>query len=261
MSLSEHFPISPDFSLDEEANTFSPADLISTPKPGVGIANEKGDLAFVPVSQYSSSEKKTTKIIRITPLQSTVDVSKLPSLDPGEVFWLDDRTLGHVIEGKGDNTGVQELWAVPLEYDDVNSLFHIATPSAFVGSFPSTTELQNFKFSTKASVLVFSASTYGDFDLTTVKQLDTHWENRGTSAMVYDGLFTRHWDHWRGPKKQSLFAVELTYTREGKWVLGQEAWSLQKDTGHVSVYRVLQGHKLKSSLVHTSRAVRRIRRL
>jgi hypothetical protein len=146
------------------------------------------------------------------------------------VFWLDDRTLGHVIEGKEDKD-IQELWAVPVKYEE--SLVRIVEPSTFIGAFPSTTKLENFKYSDTASVLVFSAATFDDFSLRTVKQLNKEYEDRGDSAMVFDKLFVRYFDTWMGPTKTSLFAIDLTRNSEGKWSLGQEAWSLQKGTGHV----------------------------
>jgi hypothetical protein len=227
-----------EFRLADGPGTFSPYDMLTLPRPGTGIANQKGDLAYVSVSQYSFKEKTTNKTIYIAPLQSTVIPPKLPFVVGGDAFWLDDRTIGHVVEGKGDNKDSQELWAVSLTYStepSSESLVTVQDPPVHIGSFPSTTKLTNFKFSPGASVLVFSAYTFDDFDLTAVKELDSAWDNRGTTAMVYDELFIRHWDTWSGPKKSSLFAIDLSRDGEGKWSLGPNAWSLQRDTKHVSL--------------------------
>jgi hypothetical protein len=220
-----------DFRISEGQGLFTPRDLLSLPRPGDGTANGAGDLAFVDVSQYSFPEKKTNRVIYIVPLQSTVATSTLPSIPAGDAFWLDDRTLGHVVEGKGDAKDIQELWAVSVEY--AGSLVRILESPTLIGAFPSTTKLENFKYSAKSSVLVFSATTFDDFSLSSVKQQNTEYEARGHTAMIYDKLFVRHWDTWMGPTKASLFAIDLTRNSEGKWSLGQEAWSLQKDTGHV----------------------------
>jgi hypothetical protein len=219
-----------DYRMDEGPGLFTPRDLLSLPRPEDGIANGSGDLAFVQVSTHSFAEKKTSKIIYIVPLHSAAKTSSLPSLPAGDAFWLDDRTLGHVVEGK-DDKDTQELYAVSVKFED--SLARIVEPSIKIGSFPSTTKLENFKYSDKASILVFTAATFDDFSLRTVKRLNKEYEDRGDSAMVFDKLFVRHWDTWMGPTKASLFAIDLSRNSEGKWSLGQEAWSLQKGTGHV----------------------------
>ena len=47
-----------DFAFKQGPDVFSPPDLIHLARPGTGVANPSGDLALVPVSKYSSSEKK-----------------------------------------------------------------------------------------------------------------------------------------------------------------------------------------------------------
>lgn len=82
--------------------------------------------------------------------------------------------------------------------------------------------------------LVFSDYVYPDGNLTSVKENDEAWENRGTSAMVYDTTFVRHWDTWVGPKSSSLFAVQLAKGSDEKWELATEFVNPLNGTGHVS---------------------------
>ena len=42
-----------DFSLKDGKDVFSPRVMLETPRPGAGVANSAGDLAYVPVTQYS----------------------------------------------------------------------------------------------------------------------------------------------------------------------------------------------------------------
>lgn len=42
-----------DFSLQDGKDVFSPRTMLETPRPGAGVANSAGDLAYVPVTQYS----------------------------------------------------------------------------------------------------------------------------------------------------------------------------------------------------------------
>jgi len=46
-----------DFRFKEGANVFTPKDAIELGRPGVGVANEAGDLALVPYSQFSFDDK------------------------------------------------------------------------------------------------------------------------------------------------------------------------------------------------------------
>ena len=41
------------FSLQDGKDVFSPRTMLETPRPGAGVANSAGDLAYVPVTQYS----------------------------------------------------------------------------------------------------------------------------------------------------------------------------------------------------------------
>jgi hypothetical protein len=41
------------FSLKEGHDVFSPRAMLETPRPRAGVANSAGDLAYVPVTQYS----------------------------------------------------------------------------------------------------------------------------------------------------------------------------------------------------------------
>ncbi len=48
-----------DFKLSDSPDVFSPKDLISLPRPGLGVPNpQKEDLVFIPVSEYSFDTKK-----------------------------------------------------------------------------------------------------------------------------------------------------------------------------------------------------------
>ena len=69
--------------------------------------------------------------------------------------------------------------------------------------------------------------------VTTVKEQDTAFENRGTTALVYDQTYVRHWDKWSGPKKPSLFSVGLKKADNGKWVLQDKYIAPLKGFDHV----------------------------
>jgi len=46
-----------EFVLQDGANVFTPKDLVELSRPGVGVANDVGDLVLVPVAKYSFQRK------------------------------------------------------------------------------------------------------------------------------------------------------------------------------------------------------------
>jgi len=87
--------------------------------------------------------------------------------------------------------------------------------------------------------LIFSEYVHSDGKLETVKEQDEAWENRGTTALVYDRTYERHWDTWVGPKTNTLFSVRLWQDPDREWHFGNEFINLLKDTGHVSLASLL----------------------
>lgn len=64
---------------------------------------------------------------------------------------------------------------------------------------------------------------------------DESFENRGTTALVYDQTYVRHWDTWTRPKKSTLWSVGLGKAdNDGKWILSGEYIAPLKGSGHVS---------------------------
>lgn len=109
---------------------------------------------------------RTNRTIYVAPLNSTTTTPvTFPLLSGGEFFWLDARTLAHVV---GD-----DIYAVSLEYEvapEGSSLVNVPTAPYLVGSFPSGSGATNFKFTgskkvhatddTEQPILVFSAAVF-----------------------------------------------------------------------------------------------------
>jgi hypothetical protein len=180
------------------------------------------------------------KSIYIAPLESSVAPLHIPLARGGDAFWLDSRTVAHIVSDPDVEFGNARLFAISLKYETEPSsnttvLATTPDPPVHVGTFPIGTPA-NFKYSAASGHIVFSAYAYGDWDLSTVARQDKAWEERGTTAMVYDDPFARHWDTWVGPKTQGLFAVALGKDlQRDKWTLGKEYVPLLKGTGQVRV--------------------------
>jgi dipeptidyl aminopeptidase/acylaminoacyl peptidase len=208
-----------DFTLSEGANALSPQDMLTLPRPSVPLPNDIGDLAIVPISTYSFQDRKSHKSLSVIALGDghTYDI---PLPDGGDVFWLDSRTIAHIVTK--DNT--QSLYTIPISTSPLSSDL-----SSHVGSFPVTTA-SAFRYSPSAQRLVFSAYVYPDGLVETVKEQDTAYENRGNSGLVYDETFERQWDTWVGPKSKALIGVSLAKVG-AKWVLGETYVNVLKGTG------------------------------
>ncbi|KAF8573488.1 hypothetical protein K439DRAFT_1272566, partial [Ramaria rubella] len=89
-----------EFVFKEGVDIFSPQDLIELVRPGGGIANAVGDLVFVLVNKHSFEDKETHKHIYITSLKLNLSTAAFPALKDGDVFWLNTRTIAHVVPGK-----------------------------------------------------------------------------------------------------------------------------------------------------------------
>ncbi|KAJ6563539.1 Alpha/Beta hydrolase protein [Mycena sp. CBHHK59/15] len=205
------------FALKEGVDIFSPKDLVELERPGAGIANSVGDLVLVPYSKYSFKEKKNNKFVYLASLASTFKPLEIPLAKGGEAFWLDTRTVGHAVEDEGNI----DLYALDIKFEansDVGVLS--AEPPILIGSFPTTTAT-NFQYSLSSGVLVFSDYVYADGNLSSTKEQDEAWENRGPL-------------HSAGPKAASLFSVVLRRDPDRKWVMAAEFDNLLKGTGHSS---------------------------
>jgi hypothetical protein len=197
----------PEFAFKEGADVFTPKDLIELARPGSGVANEGGDLVLIPVSKYSFEGKKWVaalkqlyyitdcilrnhKSIFIAALESDVQPFKIPLTKGGEAFWLDSRTVAHVVENeKSKNLELYTL-SVKFETQDASTLTVPENP-ILVGNFPTSTAT-NFQYVPGPGRLVFSDNVFADGNLTTVKDQEDKWENRGTSALVYDSTYERY---------------------------------------------------------------------
>ena len=121
----------------------------------------------------------------------------------GEYFWLGPRTFAHVVSGDDES----EIFAYNINPHSVNAdseqVEKPFTAPVLVGTIPSNSAA-NFRYNVDTRTLVFSAYVYPDGNLTTVKEKDKEWEERGNSAYVYDKTYVRHWDVWQEEKGQQL---------------------------------------------------------
>ncbi|KAG1748527.1 hypothetical protein EDD22DRAFT_828603 [Suillus occidentalis] len=103
--------------------------LLTLPRPGAPLPNDIGDLAIVPITTYSFEDRKSHNSFSIVALGDgyTYDI---PLPDGGDAFWLDSRTIAHVVT----KYNAQSLYIIPISTEPLSS-----DPSSHVGTFPITT--------------------------------------------------------------------------------------------------------------------------
>lgn len=173
---------------------------------------------------------RNKKSLVVVPIESTVQPLEIPLADGGEAFWLDSRTIAHAV--KNSKSEVLDLYALSINFVRGNTALAASEVPTFVGSFPTDTAT-NFHYTLSTGQLVFSDYVWSDGNLTSVKEQDDAWENRGNTALVYDETYERHWDHWITPKRSRLFSVKLTIDPDRKWHLGEEFVNTIKVANHV----------------------------
>jgi hypothetical protein len=171
------------------------------------------------------------KSIFIAPLESAAQPVEVPLAHGGEAFWLDGRTIGHVVAEDDDDSTVASLYAISVRFTG-GSLDATTDPPVLLGKFP-TMSPSSFRYAAKAGLLVFSDNVYEDGELTKVPENDRQWDERGDTALVYDEPYERHWDTWAGPKRPSLFTVKLSKDAENKWHFGDQFTNVLHGTRHV----------------------------
>ncbi|KAF9483390.1 hypothetical protein BDN70DRAFT_873894 [Pholiota conissans] len=220
------------FAFKEGSDVFAPKNLVELGRPGAAVANGAGDLALVPFSKFSFTDKQNKKSIYVISLDSAGKAIHIPLEKGGESFWLSQTTIAHVVEGDH----ASEIYAFDVHLsafngNNPNDETEAFTPRGLIRTIPSKTA-SNFRYNEKTGNLVFSAHVYPDGNLSTVAEQDKEWEERGNSAFVYDETYERHWDTWASKKGSQLFSVQLTKGQDGQWKSDDDFKSPLQGTKH-----------------------------
>ncbi|WVR06822.1 hypothetical protein IAU60_003858 [Kwoniella sp. DSM 27419] len=176
--------------LADQAQEFTPKDMLSAPRPQPAIASPGGDHAVSVVDQWDPKEDRIHRAVYLVALNNTkqapLALLNTSSAHASQFLWLDSSTLAYL-----NGTTLCSL--------SISSTQHELKPEKLL-SFPSGVNPTGLQFNHKSGVLAFSGQVWAaDGDLDHVGGLDAKWENRGDTALVYDELYVRHWDTWRTP--------------------------------------------------------------
>ena len=194
------------------------------------VASPSGDLAAFTISQFFHTSNTFTKYIHVLNV-ATKETIKVPGNDTQDSpVWLNDETLIFISKGQAHWTTVS-IKENSLSVSEVLRLtdFPIAyfNPSNKQYFIKSTYSISNLKAHPETLSLLFTAEVYPDGDLKTADQKDK--EVKTHTGVVYDKLFTRHWDTWISPmKRTNLFKIICSF--DGSELTHGHYVNLLKDT-------------------------------
>lgn len=141
---------------------------------------------------------RMSRTVYLTETKEKAKPRKLFAATPGsasELIWLSDTTVAYL-----NGTTMHHF---SIKHDPIRTMHLLDLPKG--------TEPSALTYEPESHLLVFSAAVWGaDSSLEETAKGDKKWDNRGTSAYVYDDLFVRHWDTWRIPGRvYTLAATEL----------------------------------------------------
>lgn len=147
-----------------------------------------------------------------------MDTITAASLDyqQDDAFFLDDDHIAFYQTGKDLDVG--QLYVLNIREPD-------AKPYQLT-KFP--VDVSNFKFYAKSKLLAFSAAVYQDGSLEGARAEDEKIQKeKKDSALVFDSLMVRHWDHFTSAKKNNIFVVKVD-VQDGKYQLNGAPKNLMK---------------------------------
>ncbi|KAJ2799022.1 dipeptidylpeptidase, partial [Coemansia furcata] len=93
--------------------------------------------------------------------------------------------------------------------------------------FNATLSINSATYRASSGVLLFTANTLPDGNISSVAKHSRDEKNRTDSAMVFDNLWARHWNKWMNEEKSTLYAVNTMGEGLSGWQLGSETNLMQ----------------------------------
>ncbi|KAK9763830.1 Dipeptidyl-peptidase 5 [Basidiobolus ranarum] len=175
---------------------FTIEDLVGLDRPSAAIPSPDGHWAVFSKGRYSIEEDKFYRNILLLSLASGKILPLTPPTTYGdrEPIWLDSTNVGFI----SDRSNSSQLWSIS-----------IAKRSGPVQITQFPTSIANIKYNAVRSILTFTSSVYQGTSMEETSHLDSEKSKNLDSALVFDELFVRHWDHFIQGKKTQIFVVNL----------------------------------------------------
>ncbi|KAG9222281.1 hypothetical protein CCMSSC00406_0006578 [Pleurotus cornucopiae] len=218
-------PRPPKYNFTLGDDVFSPMDLVSMSKPGTGFANPAGDLFLLPIKTYNATEVED----RYSVLLSSLGVAgqRTHELVLGErdsVFWLDSRTIAHVVHIETEESPYEQYDLKALSLDlkdssDGDAGYLRVLSSSLIATLP-TLGASDFQYLPQAQRLVFydQISKDGYFPAYGPEEEAEQLED---PPPFFASMFERL-DDSDSYVVRELRMSDLSKTDDGSWALGTD---------------------------------------
>ncbi|KAK9768457.1 Dipeptidyl-peptidase 5 [Basidiobolus ranarum] len=179
---------------------FTIEDLVSLDRPSAAIPSPDGHWAVLSKGRYSIEESKFYRNLELLSLVTgkVLSLTAPSTYGDREPVWLDSSNVGFI----SDRSNSSQLWSVSIT---------ARTEPVQITQFP--TGIANIKYNADKSLLTFTSSVYEDGSMEEAARLDHEKSTKVDSALVFDELFVRHWDHFIQNKKAQIFTVGIERQR------------------------------------------------
>ncbi|KAI7870715.1 Alpha/Beta hydrolase protein [Spinellus fusiger] len=204
--------------LTASAQSLTPLELITLPRPGTVSASPNGHFAVYTESTYHQKQDKTTRQLYLLDLQTNLTRALTHAsfeVSQTDVFFLDNHHIAYL----------QHSAKHPVSQLHVS---HIDTGVSYrLSNFP--IETANFKYNPTTGHLVFSAQVYPGSSMEKTKERDQEIESaKRDTGVAYDQLMIRHWDSDVTDKINNLFVVKVK--KDDQYFLSDKITNLFKGT-------------------------------
>jgi dipeptidyl aminopeptidase/acylaminoacyl peptidase len=179
----------------EHLNQFNKISALSLSADGRYMAYSQTNGGFSPAD--------TSSDIYLKDLKQSNPAQRLTQTDASEralAFSHDGRALYFIANRSGSN----QIWRLPLSGGEALQLTDLPLP------------VEGFKVAADGKTLALSLSVLpGCNTLKCTVDAKAAEKERKDSALAYDSLMVRHWDHWRTPYRSQLHVAAITVAAEG----------------------------------------------
>ncbi|KKO49854.1 peptidase S9 [Arsukibacterium sp. MJ3] len=178
----------------EHLNQFNKISAVSLSSDGRYLAYSQTNGGFAPADRssdiYLKDLRENSEARRLT--QSSSSERALAFSSDGQALYF-----------LADRTGTTQLWRLPLNGGEALQLTNLPLP------------VEGFKVAADGKTLALALAVLpGCATLQCTVDAKTTAAARKDSALAYDSLMVRHWDHWREPYRSQLHVATLNASND-----------------------------------------------
>jgi dipeptidyl aminopeptidase/acylaminoacyl peptidase len=189
---------------------FTPQSLLSAPHRSAGVPNPSGTTALFTTTSYSFEEHLQTTRLQALLVQTDETIDVATNQEISDINWLDD---DHFVCLRSEKDGTTSLLYARLSASWKHSKNATTLQSAgTINASASSLEVARINHDCDDFAVVVSAPAYENGRLYTPADAA---RKSNSSGKIYDKLFVRHWDRYKGPERNVLWYGRLSPANGG----------------------------------------------